>query len=271
MGIRTVLNHTQPPLWQRNAWMTEEWSRVGLAKPVFSEADKAEEDRQREEFALADIHWAASSLIKEKLIASGITDRRIWVIPYGADQEIFFPPKIVAPTSNGFRIVFAGNLELRNGVRTLLEALCYLNRPDWSLDCYGPISEETRKDSKKYKGETEVVFFGPSSAQKLARAFRYASLLVLPSLEEGFGDVIPQALSCGLPCLVSDAVGAKDLIRHRDNGSIFPVKNYEALADEISWWHQNQSRPLSPQPWSGPAERLMALSLEEWGQRESVD
>jgi glycosyltransferase involved in cell wall biosynthesis len=184
------------------------------------------------------------------------------VIPYGADEGIFFPISGAETASPSFRIVFAGQLVLRKGIRTLLEALSVLDHK-WRLDCYGPLSEETRKDVKKYKGKTEIIFHGAVSAVRLAQAFRESSVLVLPSLEDGFGLVIPQALSCGLPCIVSNAVGAKDLIQHRQNGSVFPVKNYTLLAEELLWWQQNPARPCGPQPWSVPAEKLIRLSAAQ--------
>ncbi|MBV8585122.1 MAG: glycosyltransferase [Verrucomicrobia bacterium] len=54
---------------------------------------------------------------------------------------------------------------------------------------------------------------------QLSEQMRQASVLVLPSLEEGFGLVVPQALACGAPCIVSESIGAKDLIEVRRNGS----------------------------------------------------
>jgi glycosyltransferase involved in cell wall biosynthesis len=94
----------------------------------------------------------------------------------------------------------------------------------------------------------------------LAEEFRQSSVLVLPSLEEGFGLVVPQALACGLPCIVSDRVGAADLIRHRDNGSIFPVGDIEALREELVYWSARRIRVQDDVSWRQSATRLVALS-----------
>ena len=69
-----------------------------------------------------------------------------------------------------------------------------------------------------------------------------------------------QALNCGLPCIVSDRVGGKDLIRHRENGSIFPAQDAAALAAELTWWAQNPRRVNESFGWTEPARQLIAMS-----------
>ena len=96
--------------------------------------------------------------------------------------------------------------------------------------------------------------------EQLARAMRDSSVLVLPSLEEGFGLVIPQALNCGCPCIVSDRVGGKDCIRHQDNGSIFPLGDAQALAAELDLWERNPRRTTDNFTWTAGARTIIAES-----------
>jgi glycosyltransferase involved in cell wall biosynthesis len=91
---------------------------------------------------------------------------------------------------------------------------------------------------------------------------RTSSVLVLPSLEEGFGLVVPQALACGTPCIVSDRVGARDLISHRENGSIFAVGDSSALAAELRFWEEQRVVIQGDFSWRQPARRLISLSRE---------
>jgi glycosyltransferase involved in cell wall biosynthesis len=142
----------------------------------------------------------------------------------------------------------------------LLEALTLAGRAEWRADFYGTVLSEARHDLDGYQGVTPLTFHGALSQEELARAFRQSSVLVLPSLEEGFGLVVPQALACGTPCVVSDRVGGKDLIRHRDNGSIFPVQDATALAAELAWWGEHPRRLEASFHWTEPAHRLIALS-----------
>jgi len=103
-------------------------------------------------------------------------------------------------------------------------------------------------------------FHGPVSQETLAGAFQTGSVLVLPSLEEGFGLVVPQALNCGMPAIVSDRVGGKDQVRHRDNGSIFPAEDVTALAAELMWWAEHPKRVSENFGWSQPTEKLIEFS-----------
>lgn len=259
-GIATVLNHATGPVCQWVRIMEPEYRRVGLRLEDFCPYDEAYFAGEHREYELADWHCAASSVVKAQLIEEGIPPERIWQVSYGADQTIFHGPTDPPARGEGFRIVFAGQLGLRKGVKTILEALTLAGRPGWRLGCYGALLDEAKHDLAQYHGEVPLDFHGPVPQKRLAEVFRAGSVMVLPSLEEGFGLVVPQALSCGLPVIVSDRVGAKDLVRHRENGSIFPVGNAAALAEELAWWEKNRPPITEEFTWRGPASTLIACS-----------
>ena len=108
------------------------------------------------------------------------------------------------------------------------------------------------------------MFHGPVSQASLAEVFHGGGLLVLPSLEEGYGLVVIQALACGLPCLVSDQVGAKDAIRPGENGSIVPTGDAEAWATAIQDARTTPWDPIaisrSAPSWETAADVLMERS-----------
>ena len=258
LGIRTVLNHATGPVRTWVKIMEPEYQRVGLRLTDVCPYDDAYFAREDEEYALADFHCAASSVVREQLIDLGIDARKIWQVPYGADERVFHPDN--RPPSKEFRIVFAGQLGVRKGLPALLEALTLAARPEWRMDVYGAVAGESRQDLDAYRGATPLHFHGPVSQAALAEAFRAGSVLVLPSIEEGFGLVVPQALNCGLPAIVSDRVGGKDLIRHRENGSIVPVADARLLAAELAWWAEHPRRVTETFGWSMPSEKLIQLS-----------
>jgi glycosyltransferase involved in cell wall biosynthesis len=254
-GIRTVLNHATGPVRDWVRIMEPEYARVGLRLTDHCPYDEAYFAREDEEYALSDWHCAASSVVREQLIARGIEARRILLAPYGADPGIFFADD--SPPPPDFRIVFAGQICLRKGLRTLLDALTLAGREEWRVDFYGGTQNESARDLDAYRGATPLRFHGAVSQAALGAALRAGSALVLPSLEEGFGLVVPQALNCGLPAIVSDRVGGKDLVRHRENGSIVPATNAEALAAELEWWSQNPRRIRERHGWEEPARILI--------------
>jgi glycosyltransferase involved in cell wall biosynthesis len=258
LGVPTVLNHATGPVREWVRIMEPEYARIGLRLTDVCPYDDAYFAREAEEYELADWHCVASTVVREQLLALGVPAHRIWLVPYGADARVFHRDSSSPPES--FRILFAGQVGVRKGLRTLLDALTLAHRPDWKMDFYGAVLGEARRDLDVYHGATPLTFHGPVSQQTLASAFCNGSVLVLPSIEEGFGLVVPQALNCGLPVIVSDRVGGKDLIQHRVNGSIFATGDVCALADELAWWAAHPTRVKAGFNWTEPAQRLILES-----------
>jgi glycosyltransferase involved in cell wall biosynthesis len=261
LGIRTVLNHATGPAREWVRIMRPEYERVGMRLEKECPYDDAYFAREDEEYALTDFHCAASTVVRDQLTAAGIPEDRVWVVPYGADTNarVFHRAENASPPP-AFRILFAGQISLRKGIRTLLDALTLANCAHWKMEFIGSRSAETAKDIAAYRGTTPLTFHGTMPQEQLARAMRDSSVLVLPSLEEGFGLVIPQALNCGCPCIVSDRVGGGNYVRHRGNGSIFPVGDAAALAAELQWWERNPTRPRENFTWTAGARTLIAHS-----------
>jgi glycosyltransferase involved in cell wall biosynthesis len=258
LGIHAVLNHATGPVREWVRIMEPEYRRVGLKLEEVCPFDAAYFAREDEEYGLSDYHCVASSVVRNQLVALGIDSERIWLTPYGADTALFHRRDRIDPPN--FRIVFAGLAGLRKGVRTLLCALELVGKENWQVDLFGGDLPEVGHDLASYSGRTPLKLHGAISQEELAAVFRRSSVLVLPSLEEGFGLVVPQALNCGLPCIVSDRVGAKDLITHRQNGSVVPVENPEALAQELLWWSKNWHSVNEVWEWREPAKKLMEYS-----------
>jgi len=262
-GIGTVLNHASGPVRQQLALIEGEYRRAGLEFSKHHGFDSTYFEREDAEYAAADYHCVASSIVRRQLQDAGVPSERIWVVPYAADPAVFHPPAPDHPRAP-MRIIYAGQLTQRKGLRVLFAAAKALRHSlAVELHLYGPRIPDIAPDLAGIGGESWIVRHGAVSQQRLAQAFREASVLVLPSWEEAFGLVVPQALNCGLPCVVSDRVGASDLIRPRENGAIFPVGDSDALAREIDWWLHNGSSFSNPLlTWDEPARMISELTRE---------
>jgi len=256
--IVPILNHATGPVRQWIELLRPEYERAGIDVARLWPYDDAYFKREAGEYALADFHCVASTIVRDQLVAEGIDESRIWVVPYGADSSIFHSDGRQNPQR--FSIAFAGQLSLRKGLRVLLETLERAGPRDWQVDLYGQIAEEAQPLLAAYNGRIPLHRHGPRSQPELAEAFRRSSVLVLPSIEDGFALVVPQALNCGLPCLVSDRVGARDLLENRRNGSIVAYDQPDALLEELRWWEEHPRFPADLFDWEHPAERLLALS-----------
>jgi glycosyltransferase involved in cell wall biosynthesis len=259
LGVTTVLNHATGPSRHWVQVMRGEYEKAGLSIERATVYDDTFWRREDQEYALADRHCVASTVVRDQLVAFGVRPERIWVVPYGAAPEVFFPaPEGGRP--GRFRILFAGQVSLRKDLATLLRALEKAGRPDWALDVFGSVGDEVRGELAAYRGATPLTVRGAVGQRHLAEEMRRSSVLVLPSLEEGFGLVVVQALACGTPCVVSDAVGARDLIKPRINGSVFPARAADALAVELEFWAGQPRRVDGDYSWTGPAGLLCRLS-----------
>jgi len=255
-GISTVLSHATGPARHVVKVLAPEYQRAGLKlEDSYDESYWAQAD---EEYSLADWHCVASTLVRDQLVEQGIKGERIWIVPYGAEPRIFYPPK--SKTWERFRILFAGQVTLRKGIASLLQALTSCPASDWIVDFYGVVSADVKKDLAGYRGQVPLRFHGAVPQSKLAEVMRGASVLVLPSLEEGFGLVVPQGLACGTPCVVSDKVGAKDLIKPGVSGSIFAANDPLSLREQLLYWAEQKKIVTGDFSWRQPAQQLLACS-----------
>jgi glycosyltransferase involved in cell wall biosynthesis len=73
----------------------------------------------------------------------------------------------------------------------------------------------------------------------LPKFFALADVFVLPSRIDSFGMVVSEALACGLPVIVTENVGAKDLVCEGVSGWIIPPANADALTQRMMWCAAN--------------------------------
>src|SRR6185295_15467909 len=181
------------------------------------------------EIALADHVLTVSELARRSYLAAGVPPERVHCVPLGVDVDLF-EPAAEPPAGAGITFVFAGAASRVKGFDLLLEAFARVRAAEPSADLLviGP------GDDAFVDVPSGVTVLGPLSQAELAARFRTADCLVLPSRNESFGMVVPEALAAGLPVLVSDRVGARDLVVEGRTGWIVPV-DVSALADRMTW------------------------------------
>jgi glycosyltransferase involved in cell wall biosynthesis len=170
-------------------------------------------ERLVRETTMAD-HWiAASSFTRETLIESGVPPERIHVVPYGANLDRFRPRperRIQRRARSRLRILFVGTINQRKGIKYLLDALALLPSDRVELVVCGRMVD----DLSLFKDFSSQVEVRPSvSAEGLLEAYQTADLFVFPSLAEGFGHVLLEAMACGLPVVSTTRTAARDLVR----------------------------------------------------------
>lgn len=227
-----VLLQIQPhPVSVRTA-LASDSLRPDVIEGAFNELtwpDKALETYSREPL-LADLCIVASTYTRKTLIENGVEPERIQVIPYGVDLDFFRPQQRI---KNKFTVLFAGQIARQKGLHYLLEAWRCLSLPDSELRIAGRVSSENRGFIREYR--TQATFLGALDREQLRAEYQQADLLCLPSLSDGFGHVVLEAMACGTPALVTESCGASDLISSGQNGFVVPSADLAALSAKIEW------------------------------------
>lgn len=102
----------------------------------------------------------------------------------------------------------------------------------------GPLKEDLEKKATEAGVEKNIVFLG--WRDDIARILAAFDVFCLPSLNEGMGRVLVEAMAHGIPIVASDAGGIPDLVTHGRNGFLVPPKNPEELARHIQILIQNE-------------------------------
>jgi len=83
--------------------------------------------------------------------------------------------------------------------------------------------------------QARIQQYGVVSQSNLASIIRNAHCLLLPSLFDSFGMVVAEAMASGVPVIVSDMVGAQELVEEGRNGFVVPVGSADALLEKMRW------------------------------------
>lgn len=185
---------------------------------------------------LADFCIVASNYTRQTVVENGVHENRVAVIPYGVDSQFFTPGQ--PPTDDKLTVLFVGQLVRQKGLHYLLEAWRRLKLPNARLRIVGGNPARV----KRLNNNWNVEFLGRLDWSALRNEYRGADLLCLPSLSDGFGLVVLEAMACGTPALVTKSTGAADLIEEGRNGFVVPPADLDPLTSRLEWASQNRDR-----------------------------
>ena len=136
-------------------------------------------------------------------------------------------------------MLFVGQLCRQKGLHYLLEAWRRLKLQCAELRIVGNFPPN-RNVISSY--ESTASFLGPLQWNELREEYRRTDLLCLPSLSDGFGQVILEAMACGTPVLTTASCGASDLICHGENGLVVSPADLESLISSLEWASSNRDK-----------------------------
>lgn len=189
------------------------------------------------EYEIADYIIVPSSFAKRTFIEQGVSADNIFVNPYGVDLSQF---KQVEKVDDVFRVIYCGKLSIQKGSHYLLEAIHSLNFESFELWHIGGIDNEMQFYIEKFKSKN-IIFKGVQPQGELYKYYSQGSVFVLPSIQDGFGMVILQAMACGLPVILSENTGAYDVItQDGEEGFVIPIRNVAAIQEKVTYLYNNK-------------------------------
>jgi glycosyltransferase involved in cell wall biosynthesis len=219
---------------------------IQIEKEAFHLRDAAE-DRNRtwvmarcaSQLETVDYIAAISDFAKESYMKHGFSRERIFVAPLGVDVDRFqaTPP----PVSGDFVYLFVGHVNdatgLLKGLQYLLHAWSELDLRNAKLVVCGQMGPEAQELIQGYQGRLKnVEFTGRVSDPE--EYYRKASVLVFPSVAEGFGKVILEAMASGRPVIATPI--PKPIVRHGIDGFYVPARDVGALRERMLYLYEHR-------------------------------
>jgi len=197
--------------------------------PYWGHPNEAMVRRVEDEYQLADRIRVSSEWARRSLVSGGVPDSKIFVVPQSIDVTRFVPGPAMKP-SGPLRIVFVGSISLGKGFQYLLKAMSRIGPRHVSLEMVGATGDPwSKRLFARLKRGLDVV----DAPGDPVPAYQRGELFVLPTLHDGFGLVVAEAMACGLPVITTDACGAAEWLREGESGWIVPRGDEDALVNAI--------------------------------------
>jgi glycosyltransferase involved in cell wall biosynthesis len=187
-------------------------------------------ERIEEEYALADRMRVSSNWSKRSMEDYDIDGNRIGVFQQPINFSRFTLPERRIEPVGPLRICFVGSLDLRKGFVYLLRALKLIGRRHVKLEIVGSTGD--RFCRQLFLKESGGIDFQSAPGDPIS-TYKRSELFVLPTLEDGSPFAVAEAMSSGLPVVVTDSCGSAEWVKPSQSGWVVPGASAEKLAAAI--------------------------------------
>jgi glycosyltransferase involved in cell wall biosynthesis len=251
LGIPTVLERCNAHTGFAMEVVQKECDRLGIVLPPDHEhAYNAEKlHKEEEEYRLATRVVCPSDFVVRTFLDKGYPREQLARHIYGYDEKVFYPNNEPRDPKPGLTMISVGVCAVRKGLHYALEA--WLRSPaskDGTFLIAGEFLPAYREKLASMLAHPSVKVLGHRN--DVPDLMRKSDILVLPSIEEGFGLVIAEAMGSGCVPLASDA--CTEICSHMKTGLMHHVGDVEALTQHITMLHEDR----------GLLERLRTTGLE---------
>ena len=263
-NIIKITDHASVHLEEMERTINHEISEFGLNG--YSKIPQWSIDIEKFEFDHSDYIFLCSNYVKETFLKQGYSESKLFVNNFGVDLHDF---KKIKKEDDKFRIIYCGGIKVAKGVHYLLKAFNELqlqNAELWLIGAGYPNKDLDHVIKDMGINFDDVYFKGSHPQNQLYKLFSQGSVFCFPSLSDGFGLVVPQAMACGLPVIVTENTGAKDIVNAK-NGFIVPIKNIEEIKKKILILYNDRDLLLNMSEYVVSEQNLTSISWDSYGRR----
>lgn len=271
VGIPSILE--RPNAHTRYAYesVQNEFKRLRIPLPSENEYSFKENvlQREEEEFRLAYRIVCPSEFTRKSFLDQGYAPEKLVRHFRGFDEKRYYPDQSTTAKERDFTMLFVGACAVRKGVHFALEA--WLKSPAHRTGSFVIAGEFLPAYAKKLAGmlsHPSVKVLG--HRDDVPELMRNSDVLVLPSIEEGFGKVCTEAMGSGCVPLVS--VACTDICRHMENALVHPIGDVDALQQHITALYENRAllntlrdqglKTIPTITWGAASRRLIQVYRE---------
>jgi glycosyltransferase involved in cell wall biosynthesis len=200
-----------------------------------------------------------SQFVADSLPTNACSSKRIIVVPFGS------PPAsahkgVADEAGKKLRVLFAGSMSQRKGLGDLFAAMRLLNRSDVELVIMGT----PQAPMEFYRNEFNGFVYEPGRPHpKVLELMRSCDVFCLPSIVEGRALVMQEAMSQGLPIIITPNTGGEDLVDEGVTGFLVPIRRADQIAERIAWFADN--RPALVEMSHASQAKAGQLTWERYG------
>src|ERR1044072_8777691 len=192
----------------------------------------------------------------------GVEAEKIFVEPYGVDQTVFAPSN---EKFSNFSVVWASSYTQTKGIGYLLEALALDPVPGIELVLAGyPYGSDA---VSLYEDRVRVRRLGHIPRQELGAIMGRCHAHVFPTLIDGFGRNIIEAMASGLPVITTPNCAGPDLIENGVTGFIIPIRDTDAICERLAGIADHPQEAIAM--GERARDRVLSLTQDDYLQRFS--
>ena len=177
----------------------------------------------------ADYFFVASEFSEESLVYSGINKNSIFICKYGIYMDNC---NFIKQKSAKIRIIFIGDVTQKKGIIDFIQIIRNLNVNDFEFNIVGKYDE----DDPIYKSNKSICnFYGYVTHDEVLKICENMDVIIFPSLSDGFGLSVIEAMSKKVVPIVSKNAGVSDIIINGVNGFTFEVGDNEMVVSKCRY------------------------------------